>query len=143
MSAHVCRRRRRAAVIALLAIAVITAPGVAQQSGGAPSVADAEPYEEDEFPGWALDLRRAEIVALGSLPITLLASRLLYGLGRFAVESIRSGQFATAYLPPFLAPPGAVALTRDDNLWIIGGAVSLSTVVAVIDYALGVREDER
>ena len=48
------------------------------------------PYDPEEFPQWARDLRRGEIVATGSFPLTLLASRLLYGLGRFLVQSIQS-----------------------------------------------------
>lgn len=139
-----CRRiaPRTFGLLVLLVLPLVAPVAGAQQAAAPPRVDEAEPYDEAEFPQWALDLRRAEIVALGALPITLLASRLLYGLGRFTVESIRARQIAPAYLPPFLAPPGAVPLTREDNLWIIGGAVSLSTVVAIIDYARGVREDE-
>ncbi len=29
---------------------------------------EAEPYEEDEFPQWAKDLRRGEIISLGAMP---------------------------------------------------------------------------
>ena len=30
--------------------------------------AEADPYEQDEFPQWAKDLRRGEIISLGSIP---------------------------------------------------------------------------
>ena len=120
--------------VVLLAIA---AAGAAQEGAGRPVAPDAEPYQEEEFPGWAVSLRRAEVVAFGTLPISLLASRLLYGIGRFAVASIGGGGFDVAYLPPIVAPPGAVPFSRTDNLRIVLGAVTLSTAIAIVDYSLG------
>lgn len=136
-------RRASARAVALLLAALLLAalPPVPLGAQSAPiELPDAEPYEPDEFPQWAGDLRRAEIVAVGSLPIALLVSRLFYGFGRFAVESIRAGAAAPAFLPPGIAPPGSVPYTRDDNVRIILGAVSLSGVVALIDFALGRQE---
>ena len=99
-----------------------------------------EPYAPDEFPEWALDLRRAEIVAFGSLPLTLLASRLLYAIGRFAVVSIASGGLDPAYLPPAFAPPGSVPLSRSDNVRIVIAAALISSGVALADFLLGRNE---
>lgn len=41
-----------------------------------------EPYSEDEFPQWARDTRRLEIITLGSLPFTTLCASLLYSAWR-------------------------------------------------------------
>ncbi len=128
--------RRVLASVLLLLVAV----ALSGQSTDRPVVPGAEPYEKDEFPVWARDLRRAEIVALGSFPLALLATRLVYGFGRFFAASIAAGAIDPAYLPPLFAPPGAVPLDRQDNARILTGAVSLSAVIAVVDFALGRRE---
>ena len=133
-------RSRGSRAIALTVLLLVTAALCAQPTGGPPLVDDAEPYDPAEFPGWALDLRRGEIIAFGSLPISLLASRLIYGFGRFVVRSIQAGAVAPEFLPQFLAPPGAIPLTRDENARIVVGAVSLSVAVAVFDYAIGRNE---
>jgi len=39
----------------------------------------AEPYTEDEFPRWAYDVRRTEIITFGSLPFVTIAVTLCYG----------------------------------------------------------------
>jgi hypothetical protein len=132
---------RRALWVAIVA-ALVAGPTAAQDASSTeaadrPLVEDAAPYEASEFPGWALAVRRGEIVALGSLPISLLASRLVYGLGRFTVQSIATRSFAVAYLPALFAPPDAVPLAREDNVRIVVGALFISGVVAVIDHALG------
>lgn len=137
MSARAC-----AAGLAAILLLGSVGPRVEAQDRSPIVVPEAEPYEPDEFPRWARDLRRAEIVALGSLPIALLASRLLYGLARFTVESLRAGAVAPAFLPPGIAPPGAVPYTRTDNVRIILGAISISGIVAAIDFGLG-RAEER
>ena len=45
-----------------------------------------EPYRPEEFPDWALDLRRAEIVFFGSLPFSLFFTFEAYDLGRFVAS---------------------------------------------------------
>lgn len=127
----------RVVLVILLLLIASTLPG---QTAERPVVPDAEPYEENEFPPWARDLRRAEIIAFGSFPVALLATRLLYGFGRFFAASIAAGELSSAYLPPLIAPPGAVPFDRKDNARVLVGAVSLSGIIAVVDFALGRRE---
>ena len=98
------------------------------------------PYDPEEFPQWARDLRRGEIVATGSFPLTLLASRLLYGLGRFLVQSIQSRGVDLTYAPWFLLSPGAVPLQRNEKIIIIASAGGLSVSLSLLDYLLAVRE---
>ncbi len=101
------------------------------------------PYSPDEFPGWALDLRRGEIVAIGVFPISLLASRLLYDVVRFGYQSARSGEFRQDYAPWFFAPPDAPALTDGERVGILLGAVGISITIALVDFWLGRREEAR
>ena len=131
--------RRR--IIALLLTIAISASTVLGQSTGTAS-AEPEPYTEEEFSRFALNLRRAEIVATGTFPLTLLASRLIYGLVRFTIRSIQAGGLEMAYAPAFLATPGAVPLSRGEKFIILGGAGLLSTTIALIDLRLGREEDE-
>lgn len=98
------------------------------------------PYTPEEFPGWALDLRRGEIIAIGSFPISLLASRLLYDVVRFGYQSARSGRFNQDYAPWFFAPPDAPALTDGERVGILFGAVGISLTIALVDFWLGRRE---
>lgn len=134
------RRSLRIAACAVWLIVCCALVASAQQTPAVIDSPDAEPYEDAEFPRWALDLRRAEIVAFGSLPLTLLTSRLVYAIGRYAVASVRAGGSDPAYLPPAFAPPGAVPFDRADGVRIVIGAAVLSTTVAVVDYWLGRRE---
>lgn len=100
----------------------------------------ATPYSPDEFPRWALDLRRAEIVAIGVFPIALLASSLLYGVIRFGYQSARAGELDRDYAPWFFAPPGAPGLTDGERVGILAGAGAISITVALADHILGRRE---
>ena len=67
------------------------------------------PYDPDEFPQWAHDVRRGEIIFFGSLPITAAVS---------------------AFLLPRIMPDIS-------NSARITAAVSLSAAVAVTDFLLG------
>jgi hypothetical protein len=100
-----------------------------------------EPYHPEEFSEWALALRRGEIVAFGSFPITLLATRLLYGLGRFVAKSIQAGEIDARYAPLFFAAPGAPDPSRGEQIVVLSVSFSLSVGVAVADFLLGRRED--
>lgn len=128
--------------IAVLAAMMMLLSGVAcAQTPDVASLADEETQDDVVVPEWARHLRRAEIVAAGSFPLTLLASRLVYSLVRFAVKSIQAGAFDLTYAPRFLAPPGSPELVIGEKLAIVGGAVSLSSIIAFIDYRRGVLED--
>lgn len=69
-----------------------------------------EPYRPDEFPKWALDLRRAECIFFGGIPI--------------------------AY--PLTALAFSVANKESSFLQNLAIAASVSAAIAVVDYILGV-----
>jgi len=110
----------------------------ALEPGGSGTPPAEEPVPE--VPQWARDLRRAEIVATGSFPLTLLASRLVYSLLRFVVKSVQARAIDPAYAPWFLAPPGSPELEFSEKLGVLGGAGAFSMLIAFIDYRRGVAE---
>lgn len=75
---------------------------------------NAEPYAEDEFPKWTVNLRRGEILFFGSLPLTFAATT----LGTSIAKSDMS------FLPK------------------LGIAAGVSTVIVLIDYFLGLGRNE-
>jgi hypothetical protein len=109
----------------------LTAPLTAQEPDRTP-----EPYEPEEFPLWLRDLRRAEIIAIGSFPITFVFANLGYSLGRYAVNG------GDPDYAPF-GNPNRIPLSRGESLAVIGIAASLSVTIALVDYAIGRRRRAR
>lgn len=70
----------------------------------------AEEYSENEFPHWAVTLRREETVFFGSIPFTFTATSLIMNK----------------------------ALKQDWSFWKTAGvACSASAVIAIADYIIG------
>lgn len=49
-----------------------------------------EPYEKDEFPSWAYDIRRTEIITFGSLPFVTIGVTLIYGTTLYLQGDLKS-----------------------------------------------------
>ena len=124
---------------ALILLCFLILPGVWGQSDseGDSDGSEPIPYTPEEFPGWARDLRRGEIVALGSFPVALILTNLSYRLGRFTIESLERGEFATEYAPAFVSPEQRAGLSEDQRLTMILTAGGVSVTVALVDYLLG------
>lgn len=78
------------------------------------------PYEKEEFPQWSHDLRRGEIILLGSLPLVFMLSNLAYdnwGDDIFGDYSDLS--------------------SSEETRRKVTIAVSVSGVITVLDYVLG------
>ena len=71
-----------------------------------------EPYSQAEFPKWSLDLRRAECIFFGGIPIAFPVTALAFNLA--------------GKEPTFLET--------------LGVACAVSAVIAVVDYVLGVLD---
>ena len=130
-----------------MVLLVLLVTGGFAQEVGEPQVDDSQEIPsagdlEAETPMWARNLRRAEIVATGSFPLTLLAARLAYSLLRFTVRSIEAGSIDMSYAPWFLAPPGSPELELGERVGIVAGAAGLSSLIALIDYRRGVVEEQ-
>ena len=126
--------RRSIAILCLISLSI---PVLAQEVPlPTPPIPDREPepYQDDEFSQWATDLRRAEIIAVGSLPLTTLYGYLAYGILRFAIHG-----FAVEY--SFLGGPNRVPYTLDENVGVLIAACSASIIIATVDWILGVIEE--
>lgn len=141
-----CRRQTRAPMrrspahgwLALLLIGA-AAGGAWGQAGDRPApeapagaLNDPVPYERSEFPEWAHALRRAEVIAIGSLPLTLFGVRMVYGYARWAAHGFADD------MPPFPFGPigGGAGLNETEELGIVIGAAALSVTIALIDADL-------
>lgn len=74
----------------------------------------AEPYQEIEFPKWTKDLRRAEIIFFGSLPLT-------YPVANLAMNAFK----------------------QDTDFWKnFGIACGISASIAVVDFVIGLINED-
>lgn len=83
---------------------------------------------EDEFPLWAKDLRRAEIITFGSLPFTMFFSTIamdtyLWGTNNWDLN----------YAPWPVRPSGAIEMSMDHRFLTLGIALGASILVAAAD----------
>ncbi len=119
-----------------LALIVLTVTIFAQETAREP-----EPYDPSEFPAWSRDLRRAEIISVGAFPIAMILSGFAYQIGRFAWYSADAGSAVMEYAPWFLSTSTGERYTNDERKGLIVAGVSVSLVVAAIDYLVGRRND--
>ena len=90
-----------------------------------------EPYTQDEFPSWAQDIRRTEIVTLGSLPFTTLGVTLGYSLYRYA-----SNGFNPEYIPNPFAKSATGSLSSKEQIGIVLTSVGISAVIGLVDLTI-------
>ncbi len=90
-----------------------------------------EPYAEDEFPSWLLELRRAEVVFIGSFPISMLFTSLSYE-GIRAVRNAVTGAETTG-----ARGLGNAEFSPEESRWVLLVGTVLSAAVAVTDYIIG------
>ena len=129
--------------VALLLILLLLTPQLLAQEGESGEEGDPIPYDPEEFPLWARDLRRGEIIAFGAFPIALILSNVGYRLGRFTSESLQRGEFATEYAPAFASPEQRAQLTEGEQVGLLLTAGAISVAIAVVDYLLARRERRR
>ena len=101
------------------------------------------PYDREEFPDWAWDLRRGEIIALGAFPVAMIISGIGLQLGRFAIKSVEEGQFSQEYAPFFLSTRTGPRYEQNERAGLLVSAGIISIGVALADYILGRREQRR
>jgi hypothetical protein len=87
--------------------------------------------EKSEFPQWALDLRRAEIIAFGSFPFMMF-------LTTFSMDTYRASnhEWDSRYLPWPLKSAGAVEMSTDEHLITLGAAIAGSVLIALTDHLI-------
>ena len=79
---------------------------------------DYEPYEEDEFPIWLSEIRRAESIFFGSLVITFPLTAAGYSIASSLGADINDNQFALFWEQLGIASCFSLAIAGID--WLIG-----------------------
>lgn len=95
-----------------------------------------QPYAPGEFPGWMSDVWRAEAVFIGSFPLSLFVTLEVYDTWRYS-----SNGFDPKYAPWPFGSGQAAPYSPAETAWLGVSAVSLSLVVAGIDFLLGRLSD--
>ncbi len=113
-------------------IAVILCCSLTLSLGAAEPTVTIEPYTKDEFPGWLQDMRRAEIVSLGSLPFVTLGVTLGYSLYRYFSHDMNPDYFPN----PFAKSSSAARLTTDEQLGILFTSLGVAAVVGITDFTI-------
>ena len=90
-----------------------------------------EEYDPAEFPMWTHDLRRFEIVTVGSFPITFFATSLVYDLSTYAAH-----KWDPAYAM-------GTQRTNRDIAVIMATAAGVSLTIATVDMIINVRKRNR
>jgi hypothetical protein len=116
--------KRIAAVFLLFVFMLFSS--YAQTSG----TAKPEPYGKTEFPKWQQDLRRAEIIAFGTLPFVTFLSSVGFEIYRY-----RENNFADPYKPwPIKDNKTAIPLTEKEQVSIFMISVGISIASTIFDY---------
>jgi hypothetical protein len=126
-----------AAVVGLLAFAAIAAPAEEEHVPA--------PYAPEEFPVWAHDLRRAEIVFFGSLPFSFFFTFEAYDVGRFVATGLSPEGFDMLVAPWPLRAGAEIwaGYTPAEKGWLVASAITVSLAVAVVDYLIVHRPVKR
>ena len=89
----------------------------------------AEPYEKDEFPGILHDIRRAEIITLGSMPFITFSASLGYSFGKYASHNFDSSYFVN----PFASTDGN-SFSTDEQIGILLTSLGISAGIGLTDF---------
>jgi len=84
-----------------------------------------------EFPQWAKDLRRGEIVAFGAFPISVFFSKMFMDLYRMSLHN-----WDRRYAPWPATVPGGPGLTKDEIKLMFSIAASASVAISVADHLI-------
>jgi hypothetical protein len=89
------------------------------------------PKQASEFPQWALDLRRFDIIMFGSFPFT-------YWFASTGMDLYRSSQhnWDTRYAPWPVKSAGAVNMTKDEYMITLACAAGGSILAALVDHII-------
>jgi hypothetical protein len=87
--------------------------------------------EKHEFPQWARDLRRAEIIAFGVFPFMMFFST-------FFVDTYRAAnhEWDNRYLPWPVKGSGAIPMDTGEHQLTLGIAIGSSVVLAMADHLI-------
>lgn len=93
---------------------------------------DYTPYNQSEFPGWALDLRRFEVVFFGTIPFSF-----LYTTTGYSIYTYASHNWDSSYAPALLGNKTPPVLTTGEKLQVLTIALGVSATAAIVDFIIG------
>lgn len=119
-------------LVALALVFLVSLTPLQAQSASTAAIGSVpEPYTADEFPSWAIGVRRFEIISLGAFPILLFYARVGYDLQRYVTND-----FNAIYAPwPFKNESSYIPAT-EEQLQSVITAAGLSLTLAAIDAIL-------
>lgn len=88
-----------------------------------------EPYQKDEFPGILHDIRRAEIITLGSMPFITFSATLGYSFGKYASHNFDSSYFVN----PF-SSTDENSFSTDEQIGILLASLGISAGIGLTDF---------
>lgn len=88
------------------------------------------PYADNEFPTWAHDLRRAELITLGALPFVTLDVTLAYSLGSFAIHGFDTNYFVN----PFAKSTDEASFTQGEQIGLILTSLGICLGIGITDF---------
>lgn len=100
------------------------------------TISDAEPYNEKTIPQWVKDMRRAEIITLGSWPFTTLMVSLTYSMAMFASHNWNSSYFRN----PFSSSGEGYSFNEIKGILLSSAAISVGIGATDLVWQIVKRE---
>lgn len=100
------------------------------------TISDAEPYNTKVIPQWVKDVRRGEIITLGSWPFTTLLVSLSYSMGMFAIHNWDSSYFRN----PFSSSGDGYSYKEIRNILLVSAGVSVG--IGITDLIVNIVKRE-
>ena len=129
----------RVAALIVAAVLVLALPGFAEQ----PEADSTEPqeYTEDEFSPFLRDLRRGEIIMLGSFPLTLFLTLEAFDVYRYVVNRGEPDSYRYKFWP--IRSPDPAPYSSDEIAGMVFTALSASALIALADFIIGKIKQKR
>lgn len=118
-------------LVFLLTAALAPPPNLAAQVLPKPEPVMPEEYNPENFPLWLRDVRRFEVIAAGSFPVTFAFAALIYDFSLLA---------ANDFAPAFNL---GTQRGEDDIAVIIGSAAAASVLIAAADLIISISKRSR
>ena len=103
------------------------------------TISDAEPYNEKTIPQWVKDMRRGEIITLGSWPFTTLMVSLSYSFGMFASHGWDGSYFRN----PFSSSGEGYSFNEIKGILLTSAAISVGIGVTDLIWQIVKRENAK
>jgi hypothetical protein len=128
---------KKALLLCLLLMPALHVPAQTQNTESATE------FDTTDFPQWAKDLRRWEIVAFGTFPFTMLFTTTIMDMYRWnKANGMNFSEEGRRYAPWPLKSAGAVSMTNSEMTRTIQIAATASVALAFIDLII-VKTKER